>query len=158
MVVAGDSAGGGLTVAMLVALRDRGEPLPAAGVCLSPWADLECAGESMVANADVDPMVKRERLLEMARHYVGDGDARAPLVSPLHADLAGLPPLLIQVGTAETLLDDAARLAERARAAGVDVTYEPWDDMIHVWQVFAQLPEAGQAVERIGEFIGKHTG
>jgi monoterpene epsilon-lactone hydrolase len=158
LVIAGDSAGGGLTVATLVALRDAGEPLPAAGVCLSPWVDLEGVGESMTTKAAVDPMVQREGLTKMAAMYLAGQPPRTPLAAPLHADLSGLPPLLIQVGTAETLLDDSTRLAERARKAGVQVTLEPWEDMIHVWQAFAAiLPEGRQAIERIGEFVKLRT-
>ena len=154
VVIAGDSAGGGLTAATLVALRDAGDPLPAAGVCLSPWVDLEGIGESMTTKAEADPMVQRDELLDMAKAYLGDADPRTPLAAPLYADLCGLPPLLIQVGTAETLLDDATRLAARARAAGVDVTLEPWEDMIHVWHFMASmLPEGQEAIDRIGEFI-----
>jgi acetyl esterase/lipase len=152
--IAGDSAGGGLTVATLVALRDAGAPLPAAGVCMSPWVDLEGIGESMLARAELDPMVDRNGLLHMAALYLNGVDPRTPLAAPLYADLRGLPPLLIQVGTAETLLDDATRIAARARAADVDVTLEVWDDMIHVFQAFAgMLPEGQEAVDRIGEFI-----
>ena len=159
IVIAGDSAGGGLTVATLVVLRDAGDPLPAAGVCLSPWVDLEGIGESMTARAEVDPMVQRDGLLAMAKAYLGDANPRLPLAAPLYADLTGLPPLLIQVGTAETLLDDSTRLAERARSAGVDVVLEPWEDMIHVWHLFASmLPEGQQAVDRIGEFIRERVG
>ena len=159
IVIAGDSAGGGLTVATLVALRDAGDPLPAAGVCLSPWVDLEGIGESMTARAEVDPMVQRDGLLAMAKAYLGDANPRLPLAAPLYADLTGLPPLLIQVGTAETLLDDSTRLAERARSAGVDVVLEPWEDMIHVWHFFASmLPEGQQAVDRIGEFVRERVG
>jgi acetyl esterase/lipase len=111
----------------------------------------------MDAKAEQDPMLQRDGLARMAEWYVGGGDARAPLISPLYADLAGLPPLLIQVGTAETLLDDSTRLAAHARDAGVDVTLEPWDEMIHVFQAFAAiLPEGQQAIERIGEFLRKH--
>jgi acetyl esterase/lipase len=158
VVVAGDSAGGGLTVATLIALRDAGTPLPAAGVCLSPWVDLETVGESMTSKAAEDPIVQRDGLLQMAAWYLGGADARTPLASPLHADLRGLPPLLVHVGTAETLLDDATRLADRGRAAGVDVTLEPWDEMIHVWHLFAaMLPEGDQAIARIGEYIRKQT-
>ena len=154
IVVAGDSAGGGLTVATLVALRDARTPLPAAGVCLSPWVDLEGSGESMTTKAAVDPMVQRDGLLKMAAAYLAGQDARTPLAAPLYANLTGLPPLLIQVGTAETLLDDSTRLAERARKAGVNVTLDPWEDMIHVFQAFATfLPEARQAIDRIGEFV-----
>ena len=140
IVIAGDSAGGGLTVATLLALRDAGDPLPAAAVCLSPWVDLEGLGESMTTKADIDPTVERRGLLQMAEAYLDGADPRTPLAAPLYGDLSGLPPLLIQVGTAETLLDDATRLAERAESAGVDVTLEPWDDMIHVWQFFCRDP------------------
>jgi len=158
LVIAGESAGGGLTIATLVALRDAGEPLPAAGICLSPWVDLECLGESIVTRAEIDPVVNKENIVMLAKAYLGDADPRTPLASPLYADLTGLPPLLIQVGTAECLFDDAMRLADRARAAGVDVTLEPWEDMIHMWHMFAAiLPEGQQAIDRIGEFIRQHT-
>jgi acetyl esterase/lipase len=154
VAIAGDSAGGGLTAATLVALRDAGDPLPAAAVLLSPWVDLEGLGESMRSKAEIDPMVQREALLRMAELYLGGQDPRTPLAAPLHADLHGLPPLLIQVGTAETLLDDSLRFAEKARAQGVEVILEPWEDMIHVWQAFAALlPEGQQAIERIGAFL-----
>lgn len=153
-VIAGDSAGGGLTVATLVALRDAGMPLPAVGVCLSPWTDMEGIGDSMATRAHLDPMVRHDGLLRMASLYLNGADPRTPLAAPLYANLTGLPPLLIQVGTAETLFDDATRLADRAKAAGVDVTLEAWDDMIHVWQLFAaMLPEGQQAIDRIGEYI-----
>ena len=153
-VVAGDSAGGGLTLATMLALRDAGDPLPAAGVCLSPWVDMEGTGDSMTAKADVDPMVRHEGLVRMAGLYLNGADPRTPLAAPLYADLSGLPPLLIHVGTAETLLDDATRLAERAKKAGVEVTLESWDDMIHVWHLFAPLlPEGQRAVERVGEYV-----
>src|SRR5260370_4625262 len=154
IAVAGDSAGGGLTVATLVAIRDAKLAVPAAGVCMSPWVDLEGLGDSMKSKAAVDPMVQKDGLLQMAAAYLAGRDARTALAGPLYADLAGLPPLLIQVGTAETLLDDSTRLAERARKAGVKVTLEPWENMIHVWQVFAPMLEEGQqAIEKIGEFI-----
>jgi len=158
VVIAGDSAGGGLAVAAMVALRDAGEPLPAAGVCISPWVDMEGTGESMVTKADVDPIVRPEGMPQMAKAYLGDADPRTPLASPIYANLTGLPPLLIQVGTAETLLDDATRLAERAKSAGVEVVLEPWEDMIHVWHAFAEmLPEGQEAIERIGEFVRRST-
>jgi len=158
IAVAGDSAGGGLTVATLVAIRDAKLPLPGAGACLSPWVDMEGIGESMTTKADVDPIVQKAGLLQMAAAYLGGKDARTPLAAPLYADLSGLPPLLIQVGTAETLLDDASRLAERARKAGVTVSYEPWDSMIHVWHLFApMLDEGQQAIDRIGEFVRKQA-
>src|SRR5215469_963385 len=156
--VAGDSAGGGLTVAALLALRDAKLPQPAAAVCISPWVDMEGTGESMKTKADVDPMVGSANLADMAAAYLGGKDPKTPLASPLYADLRGLPPMLIQVGTSEVLLDDSKRLAERARAAGVDAIYEPWENMIHVWQIFVpMLDEAKQAVERIGGFIREKT-
>jgi acetyl esterase/lipase len=159
LAIGGDSAGGGLTVATLVALRDAGQPLPAAGVCLSPWVDLEGLGESMTTKADTDPMVQRDRLLGYAQHYLAGQSPRTPLAAPLYADLSGLPPLLIQVGSAETLLDDSTRLAERARKAGVAADLEIWDDMIHVWQAFAAvLPEGQQAIENIGRFLRERVG
>jgi monoterpene epsilon-lactone hydrolase len=158
LAIAGESAGGGLTVATLVALRDAGEPLPAAGICLSPWVDLACLGESIVTKAEIDPVADKESMLMLAKAYLGDTDPFTPLASPLYADLTGLPPLLIQVGTAECLFDDAKRLVERARAAGVDVILEPWDDMIHMWHMFAaMLPEGQQAIDRIGEYIRQHA-
>jgi acetyl esterase/lipase len=159
MAIGGDSAGGGLTLATLVALRDAGAPLPAAAVCLSPWVDLEGIGASMTAKAAEDPVVRKEMIQFMAQHYLAGRDPRTPLAAPLYADLRGLPPLCIQVGTAEVLLDDSLRIAERARAAGVPVTLDVWDDMIHVWQLFAAiLPEGQQAIERLGAFIRQHTG
>jgi len=159
IAVAGDSAGGGLTVATLVAIRDAKLPLPSAGVCLSPWVDLEGIGETMTTKADVDPIVQKPGLLQMSAAYLGGKDPRTPLAAPLYADLSGLPPLLIQVGTAETLLDDAARLAERARKAGVTVSYEASEHMIHVWHLFApMLDEGQQAIDRIGEFVRKQAG
>ncbi len=159
LIIAGDSAGGGLTVATLVALRDAGDPLPAAAVCLSPWVDMEGIGESMTTRAEADPMVQRDDLIEGAQAYLGGADPRTPLAAPLYADLKGLPPLLIHVGTAETLLDDSTRLADRAKTAGVDVTLEPWDDMIHVWQFMASmLPEGQQSIDRIADFITEHIG
>ena len=157
-VIAGDSAGGGLTVATLVALRDAGDPLPAAGVCLSPWVDLTQSGATIESNADVDPMVHAEDLDRWAGAYRGARDAGDPAVSPLFADLAGLPPLLVDVGTAEVLLDDARRLAERARAAGVEVTLTVAEDMLHVWHFFAgAVPEADEAIARVGAFIAKRA-
>jgi acetyl esterase/lipase len=154
IAIAGDSAGGGLTLATLVALREAGQPMPAAAVCLSPWVDLEGTGESMTTKAQIDPVVQKEGLVSMAKAYLGDKDPRTPLAAPLYANLAGLPPLLIQVGSAETLLDDSTRITERAKAAGVIASLEVWDDMIHVWQMFASiLPEGQQAIERIGKFI-----
>ena len=153
VVIAGDSAGGGLTVATLLALRERGLPRPSGGVCISPWVDLTNTAASYTAKASVDPIVTQEGIGLMTRAYIGAGDPRRPLVSPLYADLRGLPTLLIQVGSDEALLDDAVGLAERARAAGVDATLEEWPAMIHVWHWFLpMLDEAERAIDRIGAF------
>ena len=158
IAVAGDSAGGGLTVATLLALRDAHLPRPAAGVCISPWVDLTCSGGSYQSKAGVDPIVRQAGVAEMARAYLGSTDPRSPLASPLFADLRGLPPLLIHVGSDEVLLDDAIGLAERAKAAGVDATLEQWDRMIHVWHWFLpMLDEAQAAVESIGAFVRART-
>src|SRR5512134_1871652 len=154
VVVAGDSAGGGLTVATLLALRDRGLPRPGGGVCISPWVDLACSGATYITRKDADPIVTRESVAMMAQAYAGTGDFKAPLLSPLYADLRGLPPLLVQVGSDEVLLDDALGLGERARAAGVDVAVEEWPAMIHVWHWFLpMLDEAQRAVDGIGRFV-----
>ena len=159
IALGGDSAGGGLTVAALVQIRYLGLPMAAAGVCVSPWVDMEGLGESMETRAAADPMVGRENLMVSAKTYLGGADPRAPLAAPLYADLRGLPPILIQVGDAEVLLDDSTRLAGIAREAGVEVQMDVWDDMIHVWHVFAPiLPEGKQAIKQAGDFIKKHTG
>ena len=158
IAISGGSAGGGLTVATLVALRDAGEPLPAAGVCISAWMDLAHTGLSLVTKADVDPFVQPKVLVDMAKLYLGDRDLRTPLASPLYADLHGLPPLLIHVGSSEVLLDDSTRLAERATDAGVEVVLEVWEDMVPDWQNFAPfLLEGQQSLDRIGEFVLEHT-
>lgn len=154
VVIGGDSAGGGLTVATLLALRDARLPLPAGGICISPWVDLTFSGASYRTRAAVDPIVKRPGIDEMARAYLGATAAQTPLASPLFADLRGLPPLLIHVGSDEVLLDDAVQLADRAKTVGVDATLEVWDRMIHVWHWFLpMLDEAQGAVDGIGRFI-----
>jgi epsilon-lactone hydrolase len=158
MVIAGDSAGGGLTLAVLATLRTTGEPMPTAAVTISPWTDLEGTGDSMRSNAGRDQTVAVEDLGEMARMYLGTSDPKNPLASPLYADFRGFPPLLIQVGAAEGLLDDSTRVAKRAKAAGVEVELEIWEDMVHVWQIYAKLLPAGQeAIDKIGRFIFAHT-
>jgi len=158
IVIAGDSAGGGLAVAALLALRDAGVPLPAAGVCISPWVDLTGSGTSYATRADVDPIVKRDGIDRMALAYLAGKDAKAPLASPLFADLHGLPPLLVHVGNDEVLLDDAVQLAAHAKAAGVDATLETWDKMIHVWHWFFPMLDEGQsAIDRIGQFVQTRT-
>jgi epsilon-lactone hydrolase len=156
IAVAGDSAGGGLALAALVALRDAGEPLPAAAVLLSPWTDLALTGASLRTRAAVDVLIKPDGMVEAAEFYLAGADPRHPYASPLYADLRGLPPLLIHVGDAEVILDDSTRLAARARAAGVDVSLEVWDEMPHVFPAFAGLlPEADQAIERIGSWLNQ---
>jgi acetyl esterase/lipase len=151
---AGDSAGGGLAAAAMLALRERKQPLPAAAVMLSAWTDLSAQGESYVTRAAADPIHQREMLLGTARRYLGPGNARDPLASPLFGDLSGFPPLLLQVGDRETVLDDSTRFADKARAAGAEVQLEVYANMIHVFQQFpGLLREAGQAVDSIGLFL-----
>lgn len=155
LVVGGDSAGGGLALATLVALRDAGDPLPAAGVFLSPWADLTQTGATISEKAEIDPMVRVEDLDRWAAAYAGvGGDPGDRRLSPLFADLSGLPPLLVEAGTAEVLLDDARRLAVRAREAGVEVTLWEGEDLIHVWHFFAgAVPEADEGIARVAAFV-----
>jgi acetyl esterase/lipase len=158
MAFAGDSAGGGLAVGAAVALRDAGDPLPGALACISPWTDMKGTGRSVVTRAKADPWLKADGLAAAGKVYVGDADPRTPLASPIYADLRGLPPLLIQVGTDEILLDDSNRLSERAKAAGVTVTLEVWQGMWHVWHAFGgYIPEADRAIQVIGDFVRRHT-
>lgn len=158
LAIAGDSAGGGLTIATLVAARDKGLPMPACAVAISPWADLSQGGESFRARARRDPIVKKEGVDVMAAAYLNGADAKTPLASPLFADLKGLPPLLIQVGSEEALHSDAVALAARAEAAGVEVSFESWGGMIHVWHIFHPiLSEGRDAIARIGAFLRART-
>jgi epsilon-lactone hydrolase len=158
IVISGDSAGGGLTLATLIALRDAGTAMPAAAVPISAWADLEGTGDSVKTRAAADPSVDQESLLRMAKMYAGDHDRKNPLLSPIHADYRGISPMLLQVGDAEILLDDSNRVAERAKAAGVKVELEVWPEMFHVWHAFAKiLPEGQQAIDRIGAYVLEHT-
>jgi monoterpene epsilon-lactone hydrolase len=155
IIIAGDSAGGNLTLATMVALRDGGEPLPAAGVCLSPVTDLAGSGRPQESIHDAGLPVGWAQ--QQTRFYLGDADPHLPLVSPYHADLRGLPPLLVQVGADEYLLHDAQRFVPRARAAGVDVTLQVWPGMWHVWQILVGfMPEANQAVAAIAAFCRQH--
>jgi acetyl esterase/lipase len=157
IAVVGDSAGGGLTVALLVALKNEGLPMPGCAVPISPWVDMEGVGESWTTRADVDPMIDPDDLRWKGSLYLAGQDPRTPTAAPMYADLSGLPPLLIQVGDAEVLLDDSLTLAERARGAGVDVTLDKQDEMIHVWPLFAGIaPESDAALELIVEFVDKH--
>jgi acetyl esterase/lipase len=158
IVIAGDSAGGGLALATLVALRDAGDPLPAAGVLFSPWTDLAATGGTLKTNDGLDPMFCGAAIARAAKFYIGDADPADPYLSPLYADLSGLPPLLIQASSTEVLLDDARRVAERARAAGVAVELEIWPKMPHVWQLWIPfVPEAKEALERAAHFIRRHA-
>ncbi|MPY95356.1 MAG: alpha/beta hydrolase fold domain-containing protein [Acidimicrobiia bacterium] len=159
IAISGDSAGGGLTVATLLSIRQAGLPQPAAAVPLSPWVDMEATGASITANAERDVLVGADALKGMAEAFLQGQNARDPLAAPLHADLAGVCPLYIQVGGDETLLDDSTRLAERARAAGVDVKIDVFPEMQHVFQMGAgNMPEADDAVARIGAWLEPRLG
>ena len=156
VIVAGDSAGGGLSAALLVALRDAGDPLPAGAYLISPWTDLAGTGESMQTRAEADPFIDPAQSPNAAARYAGDTELTHPLMSPLYADLSGLPPLLIHVGDAEVLLDDSTRPAERAVAAGVPVEMQIWDGAFHVFQMlFGMIPEADEAVAQAGAWMSK---
>jgi acetyl esterase/lipase len=159
IAVSGDSAGGGLTLATLVKLRDDGEPQPAAAVPISPWADMEGLGDSMKSKADVDLIVSEAVLKGMADRFLAGQDARDPLAAPLYADYTGICPLYFQVGGDETLLDDTTRTAERARAAGVEVEVEVFPEMQHVFQMAAgNMPEADDAIAKIGAYLRPRLG
>lgn len=157
LVLVGDSAGAGLIVAVLCALRDAGDPLPAAAACLSPWFDLNCGSDSLQNNADSD-YLNRDIVRACATYYCNGCDATDPAISPVHADLRGLPPLLLQIGTVELFFDETVRFAQRAQEAGVAVHLETWDDMIHVWHMLYWLePKAQQAVRHVARFVETHT-
>jgi monoterpene epsilon-lactone hydrolase len=153
VAVAGDSAGGGLAVALLVATRDAGQDLPAAAVLMSPTVDLTSSGASMTERVDQDPISTPAMLRQFAADYLAGADPKTPLASPLFASLTGLPPLLIQVGTADLLLSDSERLAAAATHAGVDVTLQIGEGLPHVYQLLLGAPEAAQATEQIGNFL-----
>jgi monoterpene epsilon-lactone hydrolase len=153
IVLAGDSAGANLVLALLLELRDRGETLPAGAVLLSPWVDLGCTAQSFETNADVD-VLSRESALRDAAAYAGGGDPSGPSLSPLHGELAGLPPLYLQVGGAELLRDDVEALAARARAAGVRASLDVFDDQVHDFQAFGALSRTSlDAIARVGEAV-----
>ncbi|HEY6495818.1 MAG TPA: alpha/beta hydrolase [Trebonia sp.] len=158
IALAGDSAGGGLAVALLVAARDTGEALPAGAALMSPTVDLTSSGASMTERADQDPISTPAMLRRFASDYLAGADPTTPLASPLFASLAGLPPLLIQVGTADVLLSDSERLAAAAAKAGVDVTLEVGEGLPHVYQLLLGTPEAAEATTRIGKFLRARTG
>jgi acetyl esterase/lipase len=154
IALAGESAGGGLAVATALSLRERGMPLPGCLWLSSPWTDLALTGGSLDTKASVDPLISRAYLAELATAYLNGADPRDPLVSPIHADLTGLPPMLIQVGSAETLLDDALRLAGVAAAADVAVALEVWPHMIHAWHLFYPEVAGGRrSLASAGRFI-----
>ena len=158
IAIAGDSAGGGLVVAALLAIRDAGLAQPACGWAISPWVDMEAIGGSMISKAATDPTVQKAGILDMAKHYLNGADPRAPLAAPIYGDLRGLAPLLIQVGAAETLLDDAIRLAQVAGAADVAVDLQIWPEMIHVWHLYYPELSAGRrAIVAGGEFARAMT-
>ncbi len=157
IVLAGDSAGGTLVLGTLLALRDAGEPLPAAGIALCPWVDLACSGESFQNNSAFD-FVGLEHCALAAASYLAGTDPRRPELSPLFAELSGLPPLLVHAGNAETLVDQVREFAARAIAAGVDLRLSVYDDMVHVWHMMrGATPNAQRAIDEIGAFVGKHA-
>ncbi|MCP4373133.1 MAG: alpha/beta hydrolase [Deltaproteobacteria bacterium] len=157
IAIVGDSAGGGLSLATMLILRDNGDPLPGAAICFSPWIDLEGKGESNKANIGIDPLISPEWFDYMAAFYVGNNDIKNPQISPIYADLKGFPPMLIQAGSDEVILDDSKRLAEQALEVGVEVTLDIWENMWHVWQLSGGLmPEATMALQKAGEFVRKH--
>jgi acetyl esterase/lipase len=153
IVIGGDSAGGGLTLAALLALRDAAEPLPAGAVCISPWMDLALTGSSIQNKAKADPILDGDSLKMYARYYAGDNALTTPLISPLYADLRRLPPLLIHVGTEEVLLDDATRFSNRVTEAGGTVMLKIWDEMFHVFHLLPFLPETKKAIQQMAQFV-----
>jgi epsilon-lactone hydrolase len=159
VILGGDSAGGNLVVAMLLRIRDENIPLPAGGVCLSPIFDHAHTGASVTERAKRDPMILPESLRRCSAAYLGATDAKTPYASPLYADLKGLPPILLQMGSEEMLRDDSARLAPKLKAAGVDVVLDEWQDMIHVWHLFAsRLKEGRDAIEKVGATVRARIG
>jgi acetyl esterase/lipase len=159
IAIAGDSAGGGLTMLTLLRLRADGTPLPAAAVLLSPFVDLESSGESMRTRAELDLLITAEGGKHAVSLFLPGGDLRDPAVSPLHADLSGLPPIYIQVGDHEVLLDDSTRLCERLQAAGVDVRLDIFPEMQHVFQICAgNVPEADEAIGKVGAWLPSRLG
>jgi len=157
IAIAGESAGGGLTLATCLSLRDQNVPLPSSLVCLSPWTDLEITGDSIIDLEDIDPMIKLASVKIQAANYIGTNDPKSPLISPIHADYKDLPPMLIHVGSDEILLDDSKRVADKAIKDGADVTLKVYDHMWHFFHVFYKLmPEAKVATKEVGAFIQKH--
>ena len=158
IAIGGDSAGGGLSLALLLAARERGLPQPACAALLSPWSDLRIVAKAYESRKESDPMVRKDGISAMAAHYLGETDPSNPLASPVLADLSGLAPMIIHVGDREVLLDDSVDLAARAQEAGVDVTLKVWPDMIHVFQAFyPMVEEARQSIAEMGAFIAEKT-
>lgn len=158
VALVGDSAGGGVTIATLCALRDAGSPLPSCAFVMSPWTDLTLSGPTMVSKADVDPMISIDSISEYAQDYLGGTAGDDQGASPLFGDLAGLPSLLIQVGSDEVLLADSTRLADAAAKAGVDVELDEWPGMWHVFQALVGfMPEANNAMQQGADFIKRHA-
>ncbi|OQS37399.1 alpha/beta hydrolase [Chromobacterium haemolyticum] len=158
IVIAGDSSGGGLALALLLSLRDAGAPLPAGAVLFSPWTDLAATGASLAANDASDVMLSAVAVRNFSRYYLGDAAADHPIASPLYGEYAGLPDLFIQASDTEVLLDDAARVARKASAAGVAVDFKVWRRLPHAWATLApMLPEARAAIKEAGGFIRKVT-
>ncbi|BBO81550.1 hypothetical protein DSCO28_21160 [Desulfosarcina ovata subsp. sediminis] len=157
IAIAGDSAGGGLALSTAISIRDAGDPLPSSIACISPWTDLVFTGNSIKTNSEIDPLVDAPAGKVMAENYIGDNDPHNPGISPLYADLKGLPPLLIHVGTDELLLDDSKRVAKKAEDAGVNVTLKIYDKLWHVFHLnLKAMPEARAAVAEFAAFIKKH--
>ncbi|MEQ1951895.1 alpha/beta hydrolase [Mesorhizobium sp. CN2-181] len=156
IAIGGDSAGGGLSLALMQRLRDKKNPLPAAAWLVSPWVDLQMTGATLDSKTAIDPLIHRDYLEQLAANYLAGHDPRDPLVSPLYADVSGLPPVLVQVGSAETLLDDAVRIAGKLGAADVPATLEIWPHMIHAWHLWsAKLTAGRQATQSAGRFIAE---
>jgi len=158
MAIAGDSAGGGLALSLLLTIKDRGLPMPGSAALISPWTDLECKNRSHTTNQKTDPMLNQHMLFSTAQLYTGEKNWDHPLVSPANGDFQGMCPLLVQVGSREVLQDDAVLLVKKAKAAGVPAELEIWDGMFHVWHYFSRyLTQGREAVEKIGSFIKAHS-
>lgn len=159
LVIGGDSAGGGLTLALLLSIKQRGLPMPAGALLYSPWTDLAATGASLTANEESDVMFKAIYISEGAKRYLGDADPTTPLASPLYGDLSGLPPMMIFASNSEILLDDSVRLHDRLKSAGVTSELHLEDGLCHVWPIFpGRFPEAIAAVKKAAAFIQERTG
>jgi acetyl esterase/lipase len=156
IMIAGDSAGGGLALATMLSLRDAGEAMPAGAICISPWFDLAMTGASIHEKTEHDPILSATSLKMFAGYYADENPTNDPLISPLYAELTGLPPILIQVGSDEILLSDATRLTDKARQSGVDVNLKIWDEMFHVFQLISFLPETRKALVQIAKFVAQY--